>query len=211
MTKRVGLRAGTSFFLCLLMALFSGCALQVKLTGGGKIPSQDGVATDNAVFNVSGDNCGTTANLEACEFPAAGHVNYKDPTATTYADNGGVAFHGDISEIDPCVSDLPSFSCLESEACAACFNEFPEFIVGYASAVSYTSTNTDFAGSGNAYVCLISPGQGPNNASAEDLVGIVVTSGPYGGYTNEGAILHGNINSINCPASQAAPLPTPLP
>jgi hypothetical protein len=204
MANRMVLKAATGFILSVLMALFGGCALQVRATGGGQMPSADGVTGDNAVFTVSGNNCGTTPNEDGYEFPSTGNVNYQDLTDLTYP---GLRFHGTVSQIDQCLFSTLENSGTPPDACAACSPDYlpgAKLLGGYGAEVSYTSTNPSLPGSGTAWVCLIAPGQGPNNAIADDwvVVEMVGDNGPYADYVNVGPLLHGNINAINCPAPQ---------
>lgn len=185
--------------------LFCGCALQVRATGGGQMPSTNTSGTDKAIFTISGNNCGTTIDEASPEFPATGNVSYKDMADSTFP---GLRFHATLTALDQCAFTTIAGQSVP-DACEACSLDYfpfpPKLLGGYGATLSYKSTNADYPDVGTdqvAHVCLIAPGQGPNNPIADDWVAIVVDSGPYSGYQNTGPILHGNIQAINCPAPQ---------
>lgn len=159
------------------------------------------------------------------EYPSKGVVTYRDLTAP----GGPVMFHGTVDQIDQCLfstlasGGLPINSLTGGgtppAACTACDSNVISslsnlggigLIAGYGAEVSYKSTNPSNPGSGTAYVCVASTGQGPNNAVADDWVAVVGKQGdggPYANYQNLGPLSHGNIHVINCPAPQTGPNP----
>ncbi len=205
------------FCVCAALALFAfGCAIPGSVTGGGWIPSADGVAGDKANFGFSASQCDLSQ-------PATGNLNYHDKTSK-FSAPGSVKLNGPILDAGQCVvnSACSTDSDCTAEAGGTCvvvsnqgYCSYPGegSVVGcglcvvalgtplppktYGFDVNYSSTNTAYPGSGVASVCVVDNGQG-SKASAKDFAIIAVESGPYQGYANSG-LVQGNISGTTCP------------
>jgi hypothetical protein len=152
----------------------AGCDL--KFTGGGTIPSTDGVPADQANF---GFNYKITNTISG-----AGNANgvYQDPFDLTYP-LGGVEFkftgllHGDASP-------TANYCFLHGGG------------TGIGGVVNYTSQNSNYPGSG--FFVLTACDAGQPAVTSGDWISVYVESGPYSvpsNYSNSGFLTGGNLKS----------------
>ena len=142
----------------------TGCA--DKFTGGGTIPSTDGVSTDQANF-------GFTYKITN-QSSGAGQAQgaYHDPYAPGYT--GGLALkfagllYGDTSTQNYCAQN------------------------GISGVVNYTSQNPSYPGSGQAFLKACDNGE---PGITNDALGIFVLNGPYTGYGDVGNLTGGNLQA----------------
>jgi len=204
---------GIGLFAALTLTV-SGCLIPGAVSGGGWIPSADGVSGDKANFGFSGQQCDLTQ-------PPTGNFNFHDKTSK-FSAPGSVKMNGTLVDAGQCAisSCTTNADCTQAadgtcittgsglfcaypnnpliQGCLVCVGVFgaPLPTKTYGLDVNYTSTNTAFPGTGTASVCVIDNGQGSN--ASEDQLAIVVESGPYGGYENSGSV-QGNISAQTCP------------
>jgi hypothetical protein len=163
-------------------------AVPGKVTGGGTIPSTDGVPGDTANFGFNGDSCNFVAGNPSS---IKGNFNYLDINAPGFQP-GGVKMKGDVSEAAQCV--FPLGGTLLDSACAICVAlGFQGTLYGVV--VNYRSTNPNFSGNGTIFACVADGGKGVNATS--DSVAVGVVNGPFSGYFNFGPA-QGNIQSHPC-------------
>lgn len=148
---------------------------EVKMTGGGWIPSVSGNEKDKANFGFNAAKCDTA-------IPVVGHFNYHDKYAEGFQPQG-VKMNGVITEVVLCVNTSPS-------NCMICPPN------SFEAEIEYRSTNPKNKGEGVFFACVVDNGEGAN--APDDDMGIIdVMSGPYAGYFNEGAV-QGNIQFHTC-------------
>jgi hypothetical protein len=188
--------------LCLLVAPgLWGCSFPGFVSGGGTIPSADGVPGDKANFGFSAKQCDTSQ-------PPTGNLNYNDKAK-------GVAFNGDITDAERCEScDLSSIiACMEctTDACrTACANTLNSLCARcveislrfstpaqssgelFGATFNFRSTNLSSQDSGTGIVCARDNGDGNDWAAVQ-----LTSTGPFNNYQNSG-IVQGNISGKTC-------------
>jgi hypothetical protein len=165
---------------------FSACTSPGFVTGGGHLPSSDGVPGDKANLGFSGQQCDLSQ-------PATGNFNYHDTHAAPQP--GGVQMNGDVVDAAICSCGGSSTG---SRACVFCVVVFgcpsnPSSVYGID--VNYRSTNSQFPGTGTAAACVIDNGEGVN--ATEDQAAVRVFTGPFAGYFDRGPA-QGNIQAHSC-------------
>ncbi|HET6469975.1 MAG TPA: hypothetical protein VFG43_16495 [Geminicoccaceae bacterium] len=159
-----------------VVAMISGCALPAKVTGGGTLP---GKVAGKANLGFNG---------ESCSGSVVGQFTYADTKS-------GVKMNGDVVEAVECLDYEDQSTDVAPAFCAAtCLPAVG--LPAYGFEVNYRSTNPKQPGSGQAIACVVDNGQGVKATSADEVVLVVVT-GPFAGYLNQGPI-KGNIKSHGC-------------
>ena len=154
-----------------------GCANPGKVTGGGKLIGYDG--TPIAAFGFNGDTCDGDLNNPT------GHFNYVDKEAGVKM-NGPLSGHGVCVDPDQWEGEWFALDCL--------FSPFPYPVhLMYA---DYRSTNPANRGEGQLLAYVKDNGEG-GKASGDDQMQILVYSGPFAGYLEEGFV-QGNIKQHTC-------------
>jgi hypothetical protein len=210
--------------LALIMVGITGCVSPGSVTGGGWIPSKDGVVGDKANFGFSASQCDLS-------LPATGSFNFHDKTST-FSAPGSIKMTGTLTDAGqclslPCATDSDCTATVDgsvingicaplspplgpgsicqyagqpiSNGCALCAAAaslgLPLPTKTYGFDVNYKSTNSTYPGTGTAAVCAIDSGQGHKS---HDVMIINVSGGPYDGYSNVG-LVQGNISAQSCP------------
>ena len=172
-----------------------GCASPAFFSVGGTIPTQDQTKVGPKY------KANFVGFFNACSLSNPyGHITYHDK----YATEGEVRLEGLVEDGAECVDfglglDLGCSLCQEViEANIGDF-DFPEQgYLGYAR-IHYRSQDSKAGYSpnnGTAYLCVADFGEGANAFDSDYLL-ISVTSGPYEGYFNVGAV-QGNIQQEEC-------------
>lgn len=172
-------RCGIAVIVMLALVGLIGCggggstASLIKVTGGGWLPSASGLP-GKATFGFNATHCAAGV--------FSGQFNYHDKHAPAPFQPGGVKMNGSVVGARLCVGT----SCQSSSGCPGGSAEVE---------VHYRSTNPRFAGEGRALACVDDNGEG--SKAPADTGRVKVTSGPFAGYVNEGAV-QGNIQEHIC-------------
>jgi hypothetical protein len=146
-----------------------------KMTGGGWIPSSSQIQGHKANFGFNAAQC--------VEGQIAGHFNFHDKHAPAFP-LGGVKVSGSVVAAKLCTAADP---CSESDCPIGAFEV----------EVTYRSTNPRYPGpAGRALACVEDKGEGAN-ATGADNGKIVITTGVFRGYENQGPV-QGNIQAHEC-------------
>jgi hypothetical protein len=163
----------------LLAVLEMGCGVPGKMTGGGFMPSSDGVEGHKAVFGFNGQQCDMTKS-------ATGHLEYHDPYAARFG-SAGVKLSADVASTLRCVDSAPlSYPVAECRYCGR-----DAYVIRF----SYSSSMPGLNGSGQGWMCAWDRGEGSN--AADDFALINLSDGPFAGYGNIGPT-QGNLQSHEC-------------
>jgi hypothetical protein len=182
----------------------SGCAQPGKVTGGGWISSAawDG---SKANFGFNGDSCDSWLEGEGKDtvwYGVDGHFNFhdmhvKELSHHRYIPKQGVKLNGTVTGVALC--DDSRTDDLVCGKCGAYKHNRYDYTGeegAYKVSFNYRSTNPFAPGEGAGEACVIDNGEGAN-AEKADYAYVLITSGPYYDYENEGEV-QGNIQAHPC-------------
>ena len=161
----------------LLICSVVGCANPGKITGGGKLIGYDGF--DIAAFGFNGDTCDGDLNNPT------GHFNFVDQEAGVKM-NGSLEAHGVCVDPDQWEGEWLALDCI--------FSPFPYPV--HLVVANYRSTKPRNRGEGQFLAYVKDNGEG-GKASGDDQMQILVFSGPFAGYLQEG-VVQGNVKDHTC-------------